>query len=225
MAKIKLVHFSDVLCIWAHVGQANLSRLAETFGDQIETEIHFCSVFPDTQTKINTVWKARGGFEGYAAHVHEIAEQFEGFLVHKDVWSKVRPRSSASPHLFLKSLELLEKNTTNETRPSVCAARELRRAFFEEAQDIANWSVQKSICQSIGQSFEAVLNKIETGEAIAKLAADYELAQTLHVQGSPTYILNAGRQKLFGNVGYGILEANFKELLSTDQEENATKCS
>ncbi len=34
------------------------------------------------------------------------------------------------------------------------------------------------------------------------------------VQGSPTYVFNEGRQMLYGNVGYRIIEANVRELLS-----------
>ena len=73
MAPVKLVHFSDVLCIWALVGQGNLQRLAQEFGQDVEIEVHFCSVFPDTQTKITKAWAARGGFGGYAEHVQGVA--------------------------------------------------------------------------------------------------------------------------------------------------------
>ncbi len=176
------------------------------------------------------MWANRGGFEGYAAHVQEVAGQFEGITVHQDVWSKTRPRSSASPHLFLKAIELLEVETGQNTapfaqKPSAMAAKELRRAFFAEAQDIANWAAQRQVCKDIDAGFDAVLNKIETGEAIASLAADYEQARNQGIQGSPTYVLNEGRQKLFGNIGYSILSANIKELITGGPIENTSLCS
>ena len=62
--------------------------------------------------------------------------------------------------------------------------------------------------------FDEVLKGIESGQAIARLAADYDLGQSQNVQGSPTYILNEGRQRLFGNIGYSILAANVKELIA-----------
>jgi predicted DsbA family dithiol-disulfide isomerase len=232
MEPVKIVHFSDVLCVWAYVGQANLFRLVHEFGDDVQIEVHFCSVFPDAQTKIKTQWLKRGGFDGYGDHVKSIAAGFENIGVHDDVWCKVQPRSSASPHLFIKAIELLDQNPdpksgngTSTDRLSIKAGRELRAAFFADAQDISNWSSQRKIAEKIGIDFEAVLQKIETGEAIAKLAADYELAQSLGVQGSPTYILNEGRQKLFGNIGYGILAANIKELLVSERDESASLCS
>ena len=227
MPAVKLLHFSDVLCIWALVGQANLIRLTREFGDQVEVDVHFCSVFPDTQTKITKAWATRGGFAGYADHVKGVAARFDGIALHDDTWRKAQPRSSASPHLFIKAIELLEPAgpTLFEARLSVRAAKDLRRAFFEQAQDIATWNVQRRVAEAIGLDFAAVLQKIETGEAIARLAADYDQAQTLGVQGSPTYILNEGRQKLFGDVGYRILAANVTELLAHTRGEDASLCT
>jgi predicted DsbA family dithiol-disulfide isomerase len=227
MSALKIVHFSDVLCVWAYIGQASLFKLVEKFGDRIEVEEHFCSIFPDTQTKINKAWHDRGGFSGYADHVKTVAKGFENVSIHDDVWSKVRPKSSASPHLFIKAIELLEYEATEGTffnRLSNRAAKELRTAFFVEAQDISNWAVQRTIGEKIGIVFDEILKKIETGEAIAKLAADYELAQSLRVQGSPTYIFSEGRQILFGNINYNILEANVSELLSEKRNEIGSDC-
>jgi predicted DsbA family dithiol-disulfide isomerase len=227
MSVLKIVHFSDVLCVWAFVGQASLFRLVEQFGDKVQVEEHFCSVFPDTQTKISKTWQERGGFSGYAEHVKVISNAFENLRIHDDVWSKVRPKSSASPHLFIKAIELLDYEATESgfSNPlSNRAAKELRSAFFAQARDISDWTIQRTIAEKIGVDFDEVRKKIETGEAIAKLAADYELGQSLHVQGSPTYILNEGRQMLFGNISYGILEANVAELLSEKNNETGSVC-
>lgn len=232
MAPVKVVHFSDVLCVWAYVGEPNLYRLVQEFGDSVDIRVHFCSVFPDAHTKIKSQWRDRGGFGGYGAHVKSVVAGFEGFAIHDDTWCKVQPRSSASPHLFIKAIELLEQSSDPDLtelpftdRQSVKAATELRNSFFTEAQDISNWNAQRTIADKIGLDFGEVLKRIETGEAIARLAADYELAQQLNVQGSPTYILNEGRQRLFGNIGYSILAANISELLSNQRDEIASLCT
>jgi len=227
MSALKVVHFSDVLCVWAYVGQASFYKLVEQFGDRVHVDVHYCSVFPDTQTKIDKTWRDRGGFGGYAAHVKTVVEGTGNLGLHDDVWSRVRPKSSASPHLFIKAIELLESKEPAvgfADRLSSRAAKELRRAFFADARDISDWSVQREIGEKIGVDFDRVRRKIETGEAIAKLATDYELGQALHVQGSPTYILNEGRQILFGNISYGILEANVSELLSERSNESGSVC-
>jgi predicted DsbA family dithiol-disulfide isomerase len=226
MTPVKVVHFSDILCIWAHVGQSNVVRLLQDFGSGVASEVHFCSVFPDTQTKISKSWATRGGFAGYGDHVKSVAARFDGVTVHDDVWRKVQPLSSASPHLFVKAVELIEDTTLPfADRPSVRAAHALRQAFFAHAQDIANWGVQRQIAENIGLDFAEVLQRIETGAAIARLAADYELAQSLGVQGSPTYILNEGRQRLFGDISYRILAANVSELLTYMRDAEASLCN
>lgn len=230
MPVIKIDHFSDILCVWAYVGQLRLAQSVADFGNQIEVHQHFCSVFPDTLSKINTGWKTRGGFEGYGRHVAEVIAKFDGIPLHADTWHKVRPRSSASPHLFVKAVEIIAENAgqTPQTpfmqQLPVVAAAALRRAFFEQARDIADWAVQREIAADIGVDFADVQQAIESGEAIARLAGDYELAKIKGVEGSPTYLLNAGRQKLYGNVSSGIIEANVKELLLDETGDRASHC-
>ncbi len=227
MSPLKMVHFSDILCIWAFIGQSPLHRLAERFGDQVEIEVHYTSVFPDTKAKISRLWGNKGGFDGYAHHVQDVARGFDDIKVHQKVWSETRPLSSASPHLFLKAVELVAQDECAldyRSRLSVRAARALRSAFFEDAQDISDWSVQKDVSEGIGLEFSDVRKRIETGEAMAKLTSDYELAQTAGVKGSPTYVINNGRQILFGNISYAILEANVAEVLKEQNQLKASPC-
>lgn len=65
----------------------------------------------------------------------------------------------------------------------------------------------------VGVSVNDVREAIDSGVAHADLEADRRNQQTLMVQGSPTIIFNEGRQKLYGNVGFGIIEANIEEML------------
>jgi predicted DsbA family dithiol-disulfide isomerase len=44
------------------------------------------------------------------------------------------------------------------------------------------------------------------------------------VEGSPTFVLNEGRQVLFGNVGYRVLEANIRELIREPAAGAASWC-
>jgi hypothetical protein len=44
------------------------------------------------------------------------------------------------------------------------------------------------------------------------------------VKGSPTLILNQGRQKLYFNVGYRLIEANIQELLRQPNPDHASWC-
>ena len=55
--------------------------------------------------------------------------------------------------------------------------------------------------------------KLAAGEAVAETCRDVELRDQHNIEGSPTYYLNQGRQKLYGNVGYRVVSANLRELL------------
>ena len=232
MSPVLISYYSDVLCIWAYAAQRRIEQLAQTFGDKIDIDAHFCSVFPDAWRKIDDKWRARGGFEGFNRHINEVAQQFPHIDVHDRLWLETRPRTSASAHLFLKAVEIIERDrsagdinlTPYLDRISTRAAWEVRRAFFSSGRDISDWRVHKEIAERIGIDYGAVNEKIQSSEAVAQLAADYDMSQRHGVEGSPTFIMNDGRQKLFGNVGYRLLEANIQELLSGASETEASWC-
>ena len=64
-----------------------------------------------------------------------------------------------------------------------------------------------------------ITNIMESGEAMEKMCCDIELRDQYRIEGSPTYILNSGRQKLFGNVGYKIIDANIREILNRREDQ------
>jgi predicted DsbA family dithiol-disulfide isomerase len=223
MLKIEVAYYSDVLCIWAYVAERRLEELATEFGDQISIQTRYCSVFPDAWGKV----EKRGGFEAFNRHLREVAGRFPHIAVRDDVWLTARPRTSASAHLFLKAVELIEQaggGGGKEPLPylnrlSTRAAREMRLAFFAEAQDISDWQVHRDIAARIGVDYDDIDRKIRSSEAVAQFAVDYDLCQRNRIEGSPTFLMNDGRQKLFGNVGYRLLEANVQELLRAPKDE------
>ena len=48
---------------------------------------------------------------------------------------------------------------------------------------------------------------------------NYQQAKTLGLKGSPSYIIDNGRQILYGNVGYRVLLANIEALLNKLKSE------
>ena len=226
MSKVEVSYYSDVLCIWAYVAERRLEELAANFGDEIEIVPRYCSVFPDAWGKI----EGKGGFESFNRHLKAVASHYPHITVNDAVWLRGRPRTSASPHLFLKAVELIERDggdiadTPYLERLSTRAAREMRLAFFAEALDIADWRVHRDIAARIGADYDAMEARLRSSEAIACLALDYDLSQKNGIEGSPTFVMNEGRQKLFGNVGYRLLEANVQELLRRPDSEQATWC-
>ena len=206
---LRIDYFTDVLCIWAWIAQRRTQELESTWGKRIN--IHYCyvNVFGDTKTRIGAGWANRGGFEGFRDHVVESAAPFDNAPVNPDIWSKVRPTTSANAHLVLSAI-----SQTAGPEVATQLAAQVRHAFFVEARDVSDIGVLCEIAASGGVDESAVRNAINNGRAAAGLMQDYQRATADNIAGSPTWILNQGRQKLYGNVGFHVLNANVEGMLA-----------
>lgn len=200
-------YFSDVLCVWAYVNELRLNEVKEQFADQVNIQFAFLPNFSASHSKIEKAWKKKGGFDGYAQHVHEVASGFD-IKIHDAVWQSVRPVSSMMAHSMIKSVA----EVCNETELAIFIS-EVRRAFFEKAQDIAQLDVLKAIMVEQNLPVNAALDHWEGGYGLAALHEDFQLAQQYQITISPAWVFNEGRQRLIGNVGYRVIEGNLKELL------------
>jgi len=106
---VKIVHFSDALRVWAYVAQIRVDELKRKFSSQIELSYHFLSLFGAVQEKISTAWKEKGGFAAYSDHVKGVAARFDHVEIHPEIWTRNIPCSSVSCHMFLKSIQILDK--------------------------------------------------------------------------------------------------------------------
>lgn len=202
-------YYSDILCIWGWVAQRRLDELNKYFGDNIEFKHHYIDIFGDAVNKIPTQWYDRGGYQGFSTHVIESAAPYEYTKVNHNIWSKIRPTSSANPHLIIKAIEL-----SYSKKHSVEFEVIFRQAFFVDAHDISNMDVLFTLIDKSGLDIKKIDAQIVSGNAMAALMQDYQQAKQLNLKGSPTYILDNGRQTLYGNVGYRVLLANIDALLS-----------
>ena len=101
------------------------------------------------------------------------------------------------------------------------ATAAFREAFFAKAMNISNRSVQFTIAEELGLPIAAIQEQIDSGEAYAQLSKDFDLVKEHTVSVSPTLIFNEGRQRLNGNVGYRVIEANIRELLHNPPGEES----
>jgi predicted DsbA family dithiol-disulfide isomerase len=99
-----------------------------------------------------------------------------------------------------------------------------RCAFFRDCRDIARWDVQCDLAEALGVDINAIEERIHDGTAFARLATDYQDSDKMRIEGSPSFVLNEGRQKLYGNVGFRIIEANIQELLRAPDGDQASWC-
>ncbi len=96
--------------------------------------------------------------------------------------------------------------------------------LFQECHDIACWPILLDIVARAGISTDDIQNVVAQGIVHAALKADIREQHALLIQGSPSYVLNDGRQKLYGNVDYSVIETNIKELLRSPDSELASWC-
>ena len=223
MKPIRTFYFSDVLCVWAYIAQIRIEELKTAFPDDIEIDYHFVPVFGNAHEKLENGWRdspearlrQRGGFTGYSNHVKEIGRKFEHITVHPDIWTHDIPASSISSHLFLRAVQLLEVKgvVPKSDRVLEKMAWAFREAFFTQLANVSDRNVQFAIAESLKLPINDIKATIDSGEAYAQLAKDIELVKEHNVTVSPTLIFNEGRQRLNGNVGYRVIEANIRELL------------
>jgi predicted DsbA family dithiol-disulfide isomerase len=207
-------YYTDILCVWAWIAQRRIDELDAQLGDKIEIRRYYIDVFGDVAKNIDTGWQQRGGYAGFAEHVAEAAASFDDAPVNSKIWSEVRPVTSANAHLILKAVEL-----AYDRQRSVDAALMLRNSFFNEAQDIGNMDVILRLIGNLDLDLDFINDSISDGSAMAALMRDYQTARENNIKGSPSYVLDGGRQILYGNVGYRVIRTNIEELLKHPGDE------
>jgi predicted DsbA family dithiol-disulfide isomerase len=229
---LTISYFSDVLCVWAYVAQIKLDELRRQFGGQVRVEYRFLHLFGDVATRIETGWSEKGGAAGYSRHVQQMAVRFDHIDIHPEIWTRNVPPTSASCHLFLKAIQLLEAQGEVSAAPNARfggksvfeeAVWRCRLGFFRDLKDIADRKIQDALASDLALPLGAIRGQIDRGAAHAALCADFDSKDRQLVEGSPTFVLNEGRQKLYGNVGYRIIEASVHELLA-DPGDRASWC-
>lgn len=211
---IGIDYYSDVLCVWAWIAQPRLDELEKQWGDKISIHHHFVDIFGDCEKKIPGRWGETDGYENFAQHVKHSAEPFDEAVIHPNIWTAAQPRSSAQAHLILRAVDIVAG------RERMCAlALRIRKAFFAEAQDVGDMDLLLGLVAEEGINADDIRQCLKNGCAIAALTSDLRKAAEQGVKGSPTWVLNEGRQVIYGNVGYRILNANIEELLNRPMEE------
>lgn len=213
MEPIRVMHFSDTLCVWAYVSQIRIDELLRNFAGSVELEYRYLHVFGDVPRKIEASWKDRGGVQGYNEHVRAVCGKFGHVALDPRIWVRTTPQSSMPSHLFLCAVRLLESDGRAPRGALSAAAWAVREAFFKEGADVAQRQTLLGIAEQIHLPVAEIENIMDTGAAHAALCGDIDLARTQGIQASPTLLFNEGRQRLSGNVGYRIMEANIRELL------------
>ena len=214
--------YSDVVCVWAYGVQARVDALHREFGQAMRIHHHFIPIFGNTDDKVVKGWESQGGPAAYGAHVRGVAERL-GVEVHPEIWARNRPASCLTAHLVLQAVKLLGDRgelqaTCADDFDGRCLVEEIawqiRVAFFRDLQDVGRMDVLEPIVARFGVPLAALREEIASGRALAMLSRDIDARQDQRIEGSPTFIMNSGRQKLYGNLTVEVLAANVRALLA-----------
>ena len=212
--RLPVDYYSDLLCVWAWIAQKRVEELNRQWGERVRITNRFVDVFGDAHGRVQKQWRERGGFDGFTAHVEAAAAPYGNAPINPAIWREVRPTSSLPAHLLIKAASLVGDAATTDR-----LALAVRHAFFVDAQDISRRATLFAIAGEQGIDVQGLRRYLDNGRAMAALMADYQQARQQNLQGSPCWIMNEGRQTLYGNVGYRVLSANVEELLKHPADE------
>jgi len=233
MKKVTIELFSDVLCFWAYGAQARIDQLKTDYGDQIELNYRFIPVFAAAHHRIDRAWQDKGGYAAFNRQLHESANDWDHVTLNPDIWLHNAPESSQVAHLYIKALQLLEDQDVlpenkGLDRQGYTLFEEflwrVRCAFFRDAENVSEIATLDTLAKSMNLPLSDIHRKIDSGMAHAALHLDTEARDRYLVPGSPTLVFNEGRQRLYGNVGYRIIDVNIRELLRDKQSGEASWC-
>ncbi|NOZ41826.1 MAG: disulfide bond formation protein DsbA [Alphaproteobacteria bacterium] len=200
-------YYTDILCVWAWIAQRRNDELEDQWGNKIDLRPHWLDIFGDTATRIGKQWQDRGGYNGFGKHVLDSSSPYDNAPVSATIWQQARPATSATAHRVLKAVELAFSAQT-----ALSFATTIRKSFFVDTQDIARLDILLSLAEQDGLSPDKLSAHLDNGTAMAALLRDYQTAREKGLKGSPSWVMNNGRQTLSGNVGYRILDANIREI-------------
>lgn len=229
---ITILYFTDILCVWAYIAQVRIDQIKSKFGTSIVLQEHFVSVFGAVESKIEQNWGNKGGVSAYCKHVQEVTSEYDHIEIHPDIWAKNTPTTSGSCHIFLKAIQILESRNELQLNCNALSSGksvfeivswELRLAFFRDLIDISSHKAQMEVAERLELPLQPIQQVIESGAAFSALDRDLQIKENYGITGSPSLVLNEGRQIIYGNVGYRVIEANIQELLN-QPENQASWC-
>ncbi|MCU7938197.1 MAG: DsbA family protein [gamma proteobacterium symbiont of Bathyaustriella thionipta] len=223
---ITIDYYSDVLCIWSYATKIKIDEMKRQFNDQISINYRYTPLFVDMHSLLEKNWADKGGLQGYNKMMHKLNGMFPYVEIHPEVGLKNLPRSSASCHQFLKAIALMEQRgeiISDDPQNTLLEQADwlVRLGYFRDANDVSLNSHLMSIAEQLNIPLSPLETLLTNGEAMAALASCTTDDKQKLIEGCPSFVLNEGRQKLYGNIGYQIIEANIKVLLEKPENKPA----
>ena len=210
--RIAFSYWSDPLCIWAYVAQPKLERVLRDWGHCLEASYRILPVFGSVPWRFREGPWAEPGPAGRARATREIAEQFGHRDVSGQVWLDDPPASSWAAGAALGAVAELERREQIDAGRFAEYQWQMRRRFFVDDRNTARRSVQLELAEELGLPRAPIEAQLDDGSALALLWEADEERQRLFIEGSPTYVFDGGRTKLYGNFSEEVLGATVETL-------------
>ena len=121
-------------------------------------------------------------------HLRQVTSKFPNIEVHPEVWLKTRPVTSANAHLFMRAVKQCENDSTERSS----TFDQLMWAFSRVLQKFPrHFPLGHPMRDSgdLGADIGAIEERIHSGAALAALAADYQDADKMRIEGSRVWCL------------------------------------
>ena len=221
--RLTFEYWSDPLCIWAYVAQSRLDAILDRYGEALDVRYHVIPVFGSVPWRFREGSWAQSGVEGRVKSTVDVARRFGHTEVTGACWANHCPASSWAPGMAIKAVFQLEDNEEIEAGQGAAYQWALRRAFFEANENIALRSVQLAVAEAQSIPVGSVERLLDDGTALALLWEDDHRRHEDRIQGSPTYVFDGGRARLYGNFNERVLKSTIAELLA-DLVGGASAC-
>lgn len=210
---IEFSYWSDPLCIWALVAQTKLDRVLAELGTHLVVDYRIVPVFGSVHWRFTDGPWAKEGLDGRVTATRRIAERHGRTDVSGECWRRAAPASSWPPAAAIKAVFAAETRAEVAAGSGAGYQRALRERFFVGEENIARRDVQLSVAEAAGVPRTAIERRIDDGSALAAVWEDHHERERLGIQGSPTYVFDAGHAMLYGNFDYGMLRSTVEELV------------
>ncbi|MCO4774138.1 MAG: hypothetical protein KDA24_29170 [Deltaproteobacteria bacterium] len=212
---IKTDFYTDPMCIWALVAEPKVALLKDEFGDALQLEHHVLPLFGSIEERLATGSWAKGGIPGRVAATARVAAAAGVEGVSGKGWEH-SPSSSWGPSMTALAVRHLEDAGTLPAGSTGRTLYAMRQAFFVEDRDITLRSEQQAVLARCDLPVHEVFALVDDGRAMARLSEARDRRDGLRLDGSPTWVFDGGRAKLYGNVDMRVLRATVQALVDGD---------
>lgn len=219
---LKIEYWTDPMCIWAYVAESRYDAVIERWADRIEVQHRLVPIFGSLAWRFHRGPWANGGVADRIIKTRQVAKANGFDSVSGECWSHA-PTSSWAAACAVTAVFAMEGQGDAPPRSGAKYQTALRKHFFEDNKDISRRRVQLDLADRLKLSTSSMAALLDNGEALALVWEAHHERESRQIQGSPTWELDSGRCRMYGNFHVRALHATIESLLESDCE-GGTPC-